>query len=460
MSKKDFLEIPEDIKYAVLLKWLNENVIKRISWENNEPAWMLEHRLFSYKIFQQKTIPTWGPDISDIDFDKIVFFAKPEAIQQYATNWEDVDPQIKEKFERLWIPEAERQHLAWAGWQYDSSVFYHKIKEKWEKLWIIFEDMNEAVHKHPKLIQKHFMKIVPPEDHKFAALHWAVRSWGTFIYIPSNVKLQDPLQAYFRMNALNWWQFEHTLIITEDNTKCEYIEGCSAPKLSELSLHVGCVEISVGKNSEMKYSSVENWSLNTYNLNTKRAIVQENSIMNWVSGNLGSWKTMLYPMSILKWNNSKSYHLWVVLASNWQNQDIWSKVLHIWKNSSSEIISKSICKDGWINTYRWMVKILPSATWSINKTECDAMLIDDKSVSDTIPNIECLNADSTVAHEASSWKIDEKTLFYLMCKWIEKQKAAGMIVNWFVSDIIKKLPLEYAGEMNKLIDMEMEGSVW
>ncbi len=460
MSEKNFINLPEDVKYAIMLKWIDENVVKRISLENNEPEWMLEHRLNSLKIFNETKVPSWGPDISDLNFDEVMFFAKPEAMEKYAKDWEDVDPKIKEKFERLWIPEAERKYLAWAWWQYDSSMVYHKIKEKWSDKWIIFEDMNEALHKHEDLVKQYFMKLVPPNDHKFAALHGAVWSGGTFIYVPKWVKLNEPLQAYFRMNTANWGQFEHTLIIVEDDAQCDYIEWCSAPKFDSRALHAGCVEIFVWKNSHMRYSSVENWSLDTYNLNTKRSVLQENAYIEWIWWNLWSGKTMLYPMSILKWNNSKADHLWVAFASESQVQDTWAKVLHIWKNTSSNIVSKWISKWGWINNYRWMVKILPSAKWAVNKTECDAILIDDKSVSNTIPNIECLNADSIVAHEASSWKIDENSLFYLMWKWIDEEKAAWMLVNWFVSDIVKKLPLEYAWEMNKLIEMEMEWSIW
>lgn len=457
---QNYIDIPEDIKYAVMLKWLDENVVKRISLENNEPEWMLNHRLDSLKKFQQIHMPNFGPDISDLNFDEIMFFAKPEALEKYATDWEDVSPEIKEKFERLWIPEAERQYLAGAWGQYDSSMVYHKMKEKWEKKWIIFEDMNEALHHHEELVKKYFMNLIPNTDHKFAALHWAVWSWWTFIYVPEWVKLDEPLQAYFRMNTMWWWQFEHTLIIVEDNAQCNYIEWCSAPKFNSRALHAWCVEIYVWNNSTMRYSSVENWSIDTYNLNTKRATVWENSFMEWVWWNLWSWKTMLYPMSILKGDNSKAEHLSAVFASQWQTHDTGSKVLHIWKNTSSQITSKSVCKDWGQANYRWIVKILPSAENAVNQTECDTILVDWESWSDTIPVIEASNADSTVAHEASSGKIDETVLFYLTSRWVPEDKAAGMVVNWFVSPIVKKLPLEYAWELNKLIDMEMEGSVW
>jgi Fe-S cluster assembly protein SufB len=305
-------------------------------------------------------------------------------------------------------------------------------------------------------VKKYFMKLVPSTDHKFAALHGAVWSWGTFIYVPKGTKLDQPLQTYFRMNVASGWQFEHTLIIVEDDCEASYIEWCSAPKYNKRSLHAWCVELYIWKNSNMRYSSVENWSIDTYNLNTKRAILEDNAYIEWIWGNFWSWLSMLYPMSILKWDNSKADHLWVAFAAKDQIQDIWSKVVHIGKNTSSNIVSKSICKDGWINTYRWLVKISPSADWATNSTKCDTILIDEISKSDTIPYIECLNANWVIAHEASAGKIDEQSLFYLQSKWISKQTASWLIVNWFASPIIKKLPLEYAWELNRLIEIEME----
>ncbi len=324
---------------------------------------------------------------------------------------------------------------------------------------MIFEDMNEAVKKYPELVKKYFMKLIPPSDHKFAALHWAVWSWGTFIYIPKGVKVDQPLQAYFRMNIAWWGQFEHTLIILEDDTRGDYIEGCSAPIYRQISIHAWWVEIYVGKNSHMRYSSVENWSRNTYNLNTKRALVEENSYMEWIWGNLGSGVTMLYPASILKWDNSKADHIWVAVATKDQYQDVGSKVIHIGKNTSSTIVSKSISKDWGISVYRGLVEIRSSAQGAINSTECDALLLDDKSVSDTIPNIKVFTPTGVVAHEASAWKVDEDKLFYMMSRWLDEEHAMAMIVNGFISPVVKKLPLEYAGELNRLIEMEMEWSV-
>jgi len=460
MSLKSTLESSDKIKYEIYLRWLTEKTVRAISSQQNEPDRMLQFRLKSLEIFHSLPFPSRGPDLSKLNLDEIVYYAKPSQDNAwYATDREDVDPEIKKKFEKLGIPEAERKYLAGAGWQYDSLNVYHKIKEQRASKWIIFEDMPQALHTHSQLIKKHFMKLVPATDHKFAALHGAVWSWWTFIYIPKWVKLDEPLQAYFRMNTFAGWQFEHTLIIVDDDAQWTYIEWCSAPKYDKASLHAGLVEIFVWKNSKMKYSSVENRSTNTYNLNTKRALLEDDAYMERVNGNLWSCTTMLYPCSILKWDNSKTDLLGIAVAWAGQNQDTWSKVIHIGKNTSSNIISKSISKDWWIATYRWLVKITSWADNSTNHTVCDALLFDDKSVSNTIPNITCDNDNSIVAHEATAGKVDESELFYFMARGLEKDKAVSMIVNWFFSSVVKKMPLEYAGELNKLIDLEMEWSV-
>ncbi len=460
MNLKDTLETADQIRYSVHLKGLTEETVRRISAENKEPEWMLDHRLESLKIFQQLSMPAWGPDLSGLNLDEIVYFAKAENNGEgYADDREKVDPAIKAKFEKLGIPEAEKKYLAGAGGQYDSEIVYHNIKEKRAKQWVIFDDMSNALHHHSDLIKKFFMKLVPAKDHKFAALHGAVWSGGTFIYVPKGVHVTEPLQAYFRMNTYAGGQFEHTLIIIDDDATGDYIEGCSAPKFDKKSLHAGLVEIFVGKNSRMRYSSVENRSTNTYNLNTKRSIVEENGFMEWINGNLGSCTTMLYPCTILKWKNSKSDNIWVVVAGKGQNQDSGSKVIHIGENTSSTIISKSISKDGWISTYRGIVDIKATAHDAVNSTECDALLMDGESISTTIPVINVSNSSATVAHEASAGKVDEIQLFYMMSRWLDETKAMAMIVNWFISPIVKKLPLEYAGELNKLIEMEMEWSV-
>lgn len=454
------IQSADKIEYELFLDVLNEETIRKISAEQNEPKWMLEHRLRSLKIFLKMPMPTRWPNLSAVKFDEIIYFAKPKQNHEgYANDREDVDPEIKAKFERLWIPEAEQKYLAGAGWQMDSTNFYHKIKEKRAKQWVLFEDMPTAVREHPELVQKYFMKLVPATDHKFAALHGAVRSGGTFIYVPKWVQVTESLQAYFRMNTYGWWQFEHTLIIIDEDATWDYIEWCSAPKYDKVSLHAWLVEIFVGKNATMRYSSVENWSTNTYNLNTKRAICEENSFIERVNGNLWSATTMLYPCSILKWDNAKTDMLGIAVAGKWQNQDTWSKVIHLGKNTSSTIVAKWISKDGWIWTYRWMVFVGKNADNAVNSTECDAILMDENSVSTTVPRIDVQNWSATIAHEASAGKIDALELFYLQSRGIDEEKAMAMIVNWFFSEIVKKLPMEYAGELNKLIEMEMEGSV-
>lgn len=459
-DKKNIIEIPDNVLYDIFLKWLNEDTIKKISYDLQEPDWMLQHRLYSLKVFKEIKKPSFWPDISSIDFDNLVYYAKPKKWFVWSTDsWDKVPQNIKNIFQRLNIPEAEQKYLAWVWWQFDSSVVYHKLKEKWQKSWIIFDDISVAIREYPELVRQHFMKLVPPTDHQFAALHWAVWSWWTFVYIPKWIKISDPLQAYFRMNTYEWWQFEHTLIVLEDETNCSYIEWCSAPKYDKRSLHAWCVEIFVWKNSLMRYTSVENWSLNTFNLNTKRAVIDENSHMERIWWNLWSWATMLYPCSILKWDNSTSDNISLVVASKNQHQDVGTKVIHIWKNTSSNTVSKSISKNGWINTYRGLIQILPSAENAVTSTRCDALLLDSDSVSDTIPIVEVNTSDALVSHEATAWKIDEYQLFYLMTRWLTEEKSMIMIVNWFVSSVTKELPLEYAWELNHLIELEVDSSV-
>ena len=449
----------DDIDYTIEVEpWISEKTVRQISASNKEPAWMLDFRLQALKVFEQKELPKWWPDLSKLDLDSIYYFAKPK----WAGNnkkWEDVPEKIKNTFDRLGIPEAEKKALAWVWAQYDSEVVYHNLKEELVSKWVIFDDMSHALIHHEELVKKYFAKCISVADHKFSALHYAVWSWGTFLYVPKWVKVSEPLQAYFRMNVKSWGQFEHTIIIIEDEWEAHYIEWCSAPKFDKNSLHAWAVEVFVWKNAKMRYSSVENWSIDTYNLNTKRAIVDENWYMEWVSGNMWSWVTMLYPSSILVWDNSKTDFLGLAFAARGQIQDIGSKVIHIWKNTTSNIVSKSISKTGWVSTYRGLVDIKPQASWSVVKIECDALLLDELSASDTIPDIRVANTDSIVAHEASAWKIDEQQLFYLQSRWISEEQAEAMIVNWFLSPVMKELPLEYASEMNVLITMEMEWSL-
>lgn len=459
ISVSDAWGFQDDVKYTSNVEaGINETVVRQISVANDEPEWMLELRLKALNIYEEKSMPKWGPNLDKLDLDSIYYYAKPEWAGAKKT-WDEVPENIKNTFDRLGIPEAEKKSLAWVGAQYDSEVVYHSLKQELVDAGVIFDDTSIAVNKYPELVKKHFAKCIPLADHKFSALHYAVWSGGTFLYVPKGVKIDEPLQSYFRMNKKSGGQFEHTIIIIEDEASAHYIEWCSAPKYDENSLHAGWVEIFVGKNAHMRYSSVENWSLDTFNLNTKRSIVQDHGVIEWVGWNMGSNTTMLYPCSVLVWEWSKADHLGLAFANEGQNQDTWAKVIHIGKNTSSNIVSKSISKAGWISTYRGLVDIKPGATGAVSKIECDALLLDNKSVSDTIPDIRVGNGDSIVAHEASAGKINEEDLFYLQSRGISEEEAQGMIVNGFLSPIMKELPLEYASEMNVLISMEFEGSI-
>jgi Fe-S cluster assembly protein SufB len=438
---------------------LTEEVVRTIAREKNEPEWLLEHRLKALEHFWKVPNPTWGVDLSGLNFDEICYYAVAGPIGEGSSkSWADVDPKIKATFDKLKIPEAERAVLAGVGAQYESTNIYHNLKAEWEALGVIFEDFDTAVRKYPDLVRKYFMKCVPYTDHKYAALHGAVFSGGTFLYVPKGVHVTAPMQAYFRMNALGMGQFEHTLIIVEDNAEAEYIEGCSAPKYGSNALHAGCVEVYVGKNSRFRYSSVENWSKDTYNLNTKRAIVSENARMEWVGGNMGSQVTMLYPCSLLVGKNSRADHLSIAVGSQDQNQDTGAKVILIGENTKAYIVSKSISKDNGIVTYRGLVDVKKTAKNAVVNVECDALLFGN-SVSDTIPTIKNEAESASVIHEASAGKISEEVLFYLQTRGLMEDEAKGIIVNGFLEDVIKTLPLEYAVELNRLIELEMEGSV-
>lgn len=456
---RETLDARDDIAYATLaVPGVSEQVVRQISASFSEPEWMLELRLASLAKYQSMSVPTWGADLSALDLESIYYFAKPEGVSD-AKTWDQVPEKIKNTFDRLGIPEAERTILAWVWAQYDSEVVYHSLKEELQALGVLFEDMSVALKNHEALVKKYFMKCVPMGDHKFAALHGAVWSGGTFLYVPKWVKIQEPLQAYFRMNARAGGQFEHTLIIIEDGAEAHYIEGCSAPKYGTASLHAGCVEIFVGENAYMRYSSVENWSVDTYNLNTKRAIVEAGGNIEWVGGNLGSGVTMLYPCSVLKWAHAKARHLGISFANEWQYTETGAKVIHIWAHTTSEVVSKSLSKWGGSAVYRGLLSIKPSAHHAVAHINCDGLLLDDISASVTIPDIISQADDVVVAHEASVGKINEDALFYLMSHGIPEEEARTMIVNGFLSPLVKELPLEYAAEMNVLISMEMEGSV-
>lgn len=438
---------------------LSEELIRKISNDKNEPEWMLEFRLDSYRKFLDMSMPKWGPNLDGLDLDEIVYYAYDNEADKDAKTWDDVPEDIKNTFEKLGIPEAERAMLAGVGAQYESQVVYHSLKQEWESQGVIFEDCDVAIQKYPELFKKYFMKCVPNTDHKFAALHGAVWSGGTFLYIPKGVKMSQPLQAYFRMNAPSQGQFEHTLIIVEDDAEAHYIEGCSAPKYGSSALHAGCVEVYCGKNSRVRYSSVENWSKDTFNLNTKRAIVNENAIMEWVGGNMGSGVTMLYPCSMLVGRGARADHLGIAFANTGQNQDTGAKVSCLADDTSCNIVMKSLSKGGGLSTYRGHLFVAPNLKGVAAKVECDALILDPISKSITIPKMDIRSTDVVIAHEASAGKINPEDIFYLTSRGVSQEQAEAMVVNGFIEPIIKELPLEYAVEMNRLIELEMEGSV-
>jgi len=435
---------------------INEEIVQLISKTKNEPQWMLEKRLKGLKLFLETPMPTWGPDLSTLDFSNIIFYVDPNAKE--SKSWDDVPEEIKKTFDRLGIPEAEKKALAGVGAQYDSSVVYHNIQKDLEEKGVIFENMDVAVHKYPELVKKYFMSsCIPIHDHKFIMLHAAVWSGGTFIYVPKGVKVDLPLQAYFRMNAERGGQFEHTLIIIDEGAELHYIEGCSSPSYSANSLHAGCVELHVQKNARMRYSSIENWSKNVFNLNTKRALVHEHATVEWVNGNMGSARTMLYPSSVLVGEGARSESLGIAFAGPGQDQDTGAKAIHIAPNTTSIIKAKSISRGGGISSYRGLVHIAPEAKNAKANVRCDALIIDDQSISKTYPYMKVNNNTVDICHEATVGKIGDEEIFYLMSRGLDEEQAVQMIVNGFIEPIVKALPLEYAIELNKLIELEMEG---
>ncbi|TSC80495.1 MAG: Fe-S cluster assembly protein SufB [Candidatus Peregrinibacteria bacterium Gr01-1014_25] len=438
-------------------KGVDEALVRKISADKREPAWMLQHRLESLRIFREKPMPAWGADLSALNLDDIVYYARSGA--RNTDDWAKVPAEIRRVYDRLGIPEAERKVLAGVGAQYESDVVYHSLKKQWEDLGVLFLDMDDAVRQYPDLVRRSFMKCVPPSDHKFAALHGAVWSGGTFLYVPKGVHVKEPLQAYFRMNARNMGQFEHTLIVVDEGASVHYIEGCSAPKYGSQALHAGCVEIFVKPGARCRYSSVENWSRDTYNLNTKRAIVEKDGVMEWVGGNMGSGVTMLYPCSMLVGEHARCDHLGLAFANAGQWQDTGAKVMHLAPHTSSTVVSKSISKGGGTAVYRGKLHVASHAHDCTASVTCDALLLDDDSRTDTIPDIAVRNDDVTIAHEATVGKLSAEDLFYLTSRGIPEAEATAMIVNGFIEPIVKLLPLEYAVEMNRLIELEMEGSV-
>ena len=437
---------------------LTPELVSQISKEKNDPTWMQNFRLQALQIYNQMEVPPWGPSIEGLDMDDIVTYVRPNTNMK--TKWSDVPEEIKDTFEKLGIPQAERKSLAGVGAQYDSELVYHNVRDEVSQMGVVYTDLESAMHgEFADMIQKHFMKLVKPNDHKFAALHGAVWSGGSFVYVPKGVHLDIPLQSYFRLNAKGAGQFEHTLIIVDEGADLHFIEGCSAPKYNVANLHAGCVELYVGKNARLRYSTIENWSKNMYNLNTKRAVVEEGGRIEWVSGSFGSHVSYLYPMSILKGRGARMEFTGITFAGEGQNLDTGSKVVHAAPDTSSVISTKSISKAGGISTFRNAVVVSEKASNSKSSVSCESLMLDDISRSDTLPamDIRCANAD--VGHEARIGRISDDAVFYLMNRGISEEDARAMIVSGFADNVSKELPLEYAVEMNNLIQLEMKGSI-
>jgi len=438
-------------------KGLNEQVVRQISASKGEPDWMLEFRLKSLEAFRRLPMPNWGADLTGIDFDDIYYYIKPtEAVER---SWDDVPDDIKKTFDRIGIPEAERKFLAGVGAQYDSEMVYHNIREDLKQIGVIFTDPETGVREHPEIIKKFFGTVIPYNDNKFAALNSAVWSGGSFVYVPPNVTVEIPLQAYFRINSKNFGQFERTLIIADENSFVHYIEGCTAPTYSSESLHSAVVEIIALPGARVRYSTIQNWATNIYNLVTKRAHAHRGATVEWVDGNLGSKRTMKYPSVFLLGEKAHGEVLSIAFAGRGQEQDTGGKMIHNAPNTTSVITSKSISKGGGVASYRGMVKVAPGLTGIKSKVECDALIIDEESISNTYPYMEIASENVSIEHEAKVSKISEDQLLYLMSRGIDEEEASMMIVNGFIDPLVKQLPMEYAIELNRLIELEMEGSV-
>ncbi len=437
---------------------LTPEIIEQISKEKHDPDWMREFRLKSLKLYNEIAIPDWGPDITDLNMDEIVTYVR--ANTDMKGKWEEVPEDIKDTFEKLGIPQAEKTSLAGVGAQYDSEVVYHSLQEEVAAMGVVYTDMETALTgPYADMVKEHFMKLVPPTDHKFAALHGAVWSGGSFVYVPKGVKVEVPLQSYFRLNAAGAGQFEHTLIIVDEGADLHFIEGCSAPKYNVANLHAGCVELYVRKGARLRYSTIENWSKNMYNLNTKRARVEEGAKMEWVSGSFGSHVSYLYPMTILNGERSSMEFTGVTFAGKGQNLDTGAKVVHNAPKTSSFINTRSISKGGGISTFRSSVVVAKDASESKAAVSCQSLMVDNISRSDTIPAMDIRNANSDVGHEAKIGKISDDSVFYLMSRGMSEEEARAMIVSGFADNVSKELPLEYAVEMNNLIRLEMIGSI-
>ncbi|HLA25004.1 MAG TPA: Fe-S cluster assembly protein SufB [bacterium] len=436
---------------------LNAEVVNEISHMKSEPDWMRAFRLHAYEHYTKRPMPKWGADLGTIDFDNIFYYIKPT--EKRADSWEELPPEIKRTYDRLGIPEAERKFLAGVGAQYESESVYHNLKDEWEKLGVIFLDTDNALRQHPDIIREYFGTVVPPEDNKLAALNSAVWSGGSFVYVPAGVHVDIPLQAYFRINAQNAGQFERTLIICEPGSYVHYVEGCTAPIYTSDSLHSAVVEIIVKEGARCRYTTIQNWSTNVYNLVTKRAVAYRDATMEWIDGNLGSKLTMKYPSVYMVEPGAKAEILSVAFAGKGQHKDPGGKVIHAAPHTQSVVVSKSISKDGGRAGYRGLVKIYPGAKGSRSAVRCDALILDDRSRSDTYPTMEIDEEDVSITHEATVSKVSDEQLFYLMSRGVKADEAMNMIVRGFVEPIVKELPLEYAVELNRLIALEMEGSV-
>ena len=436
---------------------LTKEVVRNISKEKNEPDWILDVRLKALDYYNKLPMPTWGPDLSELDLDKIATYVKPGWHE--ADKWEDVPEEIKNVFDDLGIPEAEKKSLSGVGAQFDSEMVYHKVQDKLKEKGVIYCNFDTAIKEYPDLVKEYFTKCVPVMDHKFIALHYALFSGGSFVYIPKGVKLSDPLQSYFRLNSKGAGQFEHTLIIVEENASLEFIEGCSAPGYNTLNLHAGCVELFVKENAYLRFSTIENWSKNMMNLNTKKCLVEKNGKIEWIMGSFGSKISMLYPMSILNGENAKCEFTAISFAGNGQNLDTGLKVIHNAKNTSTVVNSKSISSYSGICTFRSNVLVNKNASKSKVMLSCESLMLDSKSKSDTIPSTTILNDDVTFSHEAKIGKISDETIFYLMSRGISEEEAKSLIVRGFAEPISKAFPIEYAVEMNRLINLELEGTI-
>ncbi len=438
-------------------KGLDEQVVRQISKKKGEPEWMLEFRLKAYAHFMQRVMPTWGPDLSKLDFEDIYYYVKPP--ESEGKSWDDVPDDIKKTFDKLGVPEAERKFLAGLGAQYESEMVYHSIQEHLSKVGVVFLSIEDGLRQYPELFREYFGTVIPIEDNKFAALNSAVWSGGSFVYVPKGVKVDLPLQAYFRLNIANIGQFERTLIIADEGAQVHYVEGCTAPQYTTNSFHSGVIEIVVKKNARVRYSTIQNWSTNVYNLVTQRAMVYENGTMEWVDSNLGSKLTMKYPSCYLMESGAHGEILSMAFAGPGQHQDAGGKVVHFAPNTTSKITSKSISKGGGRTSYRGLLKVYKGAKNVRSNVVCDALLLDPKSRSDTYPSIEVDEDDVTIGHEASVSKVGEEQLFYLMSRGLSQEEAITMVVSGFIEPLVKELPMEYAVEMNRLIQMQMAGSV-